>query len=60
MVAINAQPFEPLIEKEIAQRAYEYWIERGRPFGSPETDWYRAVEEVHRELSARGIEAIRL
>lgn len=27
---------------EIAQLAEQFWIERGRPFGSPEIDWLRA------------------
>lgn len=28
--------------EEIAILAQQYWIERGRPFGSPEVDWLRA------------------
>ncbi|HXS13869.1 MAG TPA: DUF2934 domain-containing protein [Acidobacteriaceae bacterium] len=38
----------PVVEKqipsyhEIAQLAEQFWIERGRPFGSPEVDWLRA------------------
>ena len=27
---------------EIAKLAYELWLRRGRPFGSPEIDWYAA------------------
>jgi hypothetical protein len=30
----------------VAIRAYELWIERGCPVGSPEVDWYQAEEEV--------------
>jgi hypothetical protein len=26
--------------------AYAYWLERGRPFGSPEVDWLHAVETL--------------
>ncbi len=33
---------------EIARLAYSYWEERGRTHGSPEEDWYRAVQEVKR------------
>jgi hypothetical protein len=33
-------------DKAIAQRAYEYWNERGCPDGSPEEDWYRAEREL--------------
>ena len=32
---------------EIAQLAEQFWIERGRPFGSPEVDWLRAESTLH-------------
>ncbi|HEV2577461.1 MAG TPA: DUF2934 domain-containing protein [Acidobacteriaceae bacterium] len=32
--------------EEIARLAEQYWVERGRPFGSPEVDWLRAVETL--------------
>lgn len=32
---------------EIARKAYSLWESRGRPIGSPEEDWYRAVQELH-------------
>jgi hypothetical protein len=32
-------------ESEIATRAYFLWEERGRPVGSPETDWFHAQQE---------------
>ena len=28
----------------IAALAYEFWLGRGCPFGSPEVDWFRAEE----------------
>lgn len=31
---------------EIAALAYELWVARNRPEGSPEQDWSRAVEEL--------------
>ena len=34
--------------EEIERRAYHLWEARGRPFGSPEVDWF----EAERELSA--------
>jgi hypothetical protein len=40
--------------EEIAVVAYHYWELRGRPFGSPEEDWFRAEREL---LSARGATA---
>jgi hypothetical protein len=33
-------------QDEIARLAYSYWEERGRTHGSPDEDWYRAVQEV--------------
>jgi hypothetical protein len=33
-------------DSEISARAYEYWLERGCPEGSPEVDWQRAKEEL--------------
>jgi hypothetical protein len=32
--------------EEIELRAYQSWEARGRPWGSPETDWFRAEEEL--------------
>ena len=32
--------------REIEERAYQSWIERGCPKGSPEEDWYRAEREL--------------
>ncbi|MGD0014561.1 MAG: DUF2934 domain-containing protein [Bryobacteraceae bacterium] len=34
--------------EEIALLAHSYWEARGRQGGSPEEDWFRAVEEVRR------------
>ena len=45
---------EPGNQEEISALAYELWIQRGCPLGSPEVDWFRAEEELQRrkELSA--------
>ena len=32
---------------EIAVLAEQFWIERGRPFGSPEVDWLRAEATLY-------------
>ena len=32
--------------REIEERAYQSWIERGCPMGSPEEDWYRAERDL--------------
>ena len=42
----------PLESKKIARLAYSYWVARGRPSGSPEQDWFRAVDELRRKKSA--------
>jgi hypothetical protein len=36
---------EPTRE-EIARLAEKFWMERGRPEGSPEQDWLRAEQEL--------------
>ena len=33
-------------EQDIAALAYWFWQSRGRPVGSPEEDWLRAVKEI--------------
>ena len=33
-------------EQKIAALAYEFWQARSRPEGSPDEDWFRAVEEL--------------
>lgn len=33
-------------EQDIAALAYELWQARGCPAGSPEEDWFRAVEQL--------------
>lgn len=36
-------------EATIAALAYDFWIERGSPIGSPEVDWLRAEEELRNQ-----------
>jgi hypothetical protein len=31
---------------QIQLRAYQFWEDRGRPWGTPETDWFRAEHEL--------------
>jgi hypothetical protein len=31
--------------EEVAWLAYQYWLERGSPIGTPEEDWFRADQE---------------
>ena len=45
--APSADIHDPSISNEdVARRAYSLWEERGRPFGSPEEDWYKAKDEL--------------
>jgi hypothetical protein len=39
----------------MAKLAYQYWEERGRPFGSPEIDWFAAERAVYSALLALGL-----
>jgi hypothetical protein len=43
--AAPVAPAEPTRE-EIARLAEKFWMERGRPEGSPEQDWLRAEQEL--------------
>ncbi len=33
----------------VALRAYDLWQERGRSWGTPEIDWFRAEQEIREE-----------
>lgn len=46
----SSRPYDRMFEKQIAERAYHKWEMRGRPMGSPDVDWYQAVEEFERQL----------
>jgi hypothetical protein len=35
----------------IEVRAYELWVQRGCPIGSPEVDWYQAEHEIRGNAS---------
>ena len=39
----------------VAKLAYGLWDERGRPFGSPEVDWFAAERAVYLSLLASGL-----
>lgn len=38
----------------VQERAYQSWIERGCPMGSPEEDWYRAERELIARVATAG------
>jgi hypothetical protein len=39
----------------VAKLAYKLWEERGRPFGSPEVDWFGAEQTVYAAMLASGL-----
>ena len=41
----------------VAKLAYKLWEERGRPFGSPEVDWFAAERTLYSSLVASGLVA---
>ncbi len=44
------EPSNPSERGDVERLAYQLWIERGSPLGSPEIDWYQA-EKLFRESS---------
>ena len=46
----SAKPVE-VSREEIERLAHQYWVERGRPHGSHEQDWYRAEQELRKRAS---------
>jgi hypothetical protein len=43
--------------QEIVQElAYQHWEKRGRPFGSPQVDWFAAEEALRSYLLSSGVE----
>lgn len=44
----RVQDSPPPDQREIATLAYSYWEARGCSEGSPEGDWFRAVDELRR------------
>ena len=41
----------------VSKLAYKLWEERGRPFGSPDVDWFAAERAVYSALVASGLVA---
>lgn len=40
--------------REVEERAYQSWLERGCPMGSPDEDWFRAEREVIARFATAG------
>jgi hypothetical protein len=41
--------------EEIARIAYSYWEQRGYSGGTPEEDWFRAIEELRRRRESAAL-----
>jgi len=46
-------PEEGRPQENIAVLAYQLWIERGCPIGSPEDDWYEAERQLSTQAKVR-------
>ncbi len=45
---------EKAVERRTALLAYEFWLARGCPEGSPEEDWFLAEEQLkHQQFGAQ-------
>ena len=52
--AIEQQVDASLEHGDVAQLAYHFWLQRGRPEGCPDEDWYRAEQELAARHSSAG------
>jgi hypothetical protein len=48
--AARTDASEPVNQQEIAVLAYQLWLKRGCPSGSPEHDWFRAERQLQARL----------
>ncbi len=39
----------------VAKLAYQHWVRRGMPLGSPEVDWFAAERDLYESLVASGL-----
>jgi DUF2934 family protein len=46
---------DPAYVRRVAELAYRYWEQRGRPCGTSEQDWYRAERELETEGGVYGL-----
>ncbi len=46
-------PVESTTEEQIASLAYEFWLLRGCPIGTPDEDWFRAEEALRQANKLR-------
>ena len=51
---IPDSPYESHYEF-VARLAYQLWLQRGSPLGSPDVDWFAAEKAVYASLAASGM-----
>lgn len=54
LLQCHAVPLEEFLNDKasVTKLAYQYWLRRGSPKGSPETDWFKAEREIDLMLIA--------
>jgi|GEM_PF-5104831 len=50
---LHATPIPQPTDSDVAQRAYDRWIARGRPVGDGREDWFAAQAELQAERATR-------
>jgi Protein of unknown function (DUF2934) len=55
--ASNSRPDFPGESRHefVAKLAYQHWVRRGMPLGSPEVDWFAAERDLYESLVASGL-----
>ena len=51
--AARTDASEPVDQQEIAVLAYQLWLKRVCPIGSPENDWFRAERQLQARLKRK-------
>lgn len=50
MTRSSEVPSEPTFSHRVSQLAFDYWTQRGCPFGTPDADWYRAEQDLQKQV----------
>src|ERR1019366_812459 len=48
----DASSLAPVNESDVAELAYQRWVERGCPQGCPEDDWYEAERDLRSRIAS--------
>jgi hypothetical protein len=50
--------YSSVSHQEIELRAYQFWQDRGQPWGTPDVDWFKAEEELSMFKAAGGVSSL--